>query len=89
MRALHICRFDSAGDLKGRSLTYDNVKRLVLAAGRFSIFEATETTKRAEIYTRLNHDPELVTDNTCPYPWIKVRLATAEERADTSRFLRD
>ncbi len=72
LKGVHICRFDSAEHLKGRARTYEAIKAAVVAAGRFSIFEATANKRNAELFTRLNHDPELVTDNTREYPWIYV-----------------
>ena len=71
--AIFVCDMDSpAGDLRGKTLTYERVKTCVLAAGRFSIFEATRSKKAAQIYTRLNHDPELEVSRE-GYPWLRVR----------------
>lgn len=68
----HICSFDSTGDLKGKSLTYEKVKSIVLEVGRFSVFEATATTKHANIFTKLCKDPELETFDM-GYPWTGIR----------------
>jgi hypothetical protein len=67
----------SSTDLKGKSLTYENIKRQVLAAGRFSCFEASETAKHGKIFTALCRDPELEIlkdDHGFSYPWTGVRL---------------
>jgi hypothetical protein len=72
---IHICSFDSTGDLKGKNLTYEKVKAIVLEVGRFSVFEATATTKHANIFTRLCKDPELEIIQM-GYPWTGVRLKT-------------
>jgi hypothetical protein len=74
----HICSFDSTGDLKGKNLTYENVKKIVLEAGRFSVFEATASTKHANIFTKLCKDPELEIVKM-GYPWTGVRLKTKSE----------
>jgi len=79
MGPIHICRFDSTGDISNRKLTYSLVKSIVLEAGRYSIFEATDTPKRAKLFTMLGEDEEIVEDRTRDYPWIYVRAATAEE----------
>lgn len=71
--AIRICSFSVTDDLKGKSLTYENVKACVLKAGRFSAFEASATRKHGAIFTRLCRDPELVIDNeSCDYPWTLV-----------------
>ena len=72
-----ICRFDSTLDLKGKALTYENIKARVLAAGRFSIFEATHDMKRARLFTALNRDPDL-TVTTIGYPWFSVARRSEE-----------
>lgn len=68
---VHVCSFDSTLDLRGRALTYEAVKARVLDAGRFSVFEATDTPRRADLFTRLCQDPELVIE-TVGFPWTKV-----------------
>lgn len=76
--ALHICRFDTTGELTGKNLTYENLKRAVLAAGRFSVFEATQSGKHAALFNRLCRDEELVTDHEkYGFPWTAVRLKDA------------
>jgi predicted kinase len=62
-------RFDH---LRGKSLTYENLKRVALEAGRFSVFEATETQQRARLFDRLCKDPEIDTE-TLTFPWTAVR----------------
>jgi hypothetical protein len=52
---------------------YKDLKRAVLRAGRFSIFEATATPRSCRMYTRLNHDPDLIVDpEKMTFPWIAV-----------------
>ena len=72
---VHICSFDSTGDLRGKKLTYDVVKAIVLEVGRFSVFEATATSRHATIFTKLCKDPELETFDM-GYPWTGVRRKT-------------
>lgn len=67
-----VCSFSAVEELKGKKLTYENLKAAVLRAGRFSVFEATETDKKARLYTRLCQDPELEIENE-GYPWTRVR----------------
>ena len=73
--SIHICSFDSTGDLRGKKLTYDVVKAIVLEVGRFSVFEATATSRHATIFTKLCKDPELETFDM-GYPWTGVRRKT-------------
>lgn len=71
---VHICNFSVTEDLRGKSLTYKNLKRVVLEAGRFSVFEATETQERARLFERLCKDPEIEIDiEEFGYPWTAVR----------------
>jgi hypothetical protein len=70
---VHICRFDSAGDVTGKRRTYENVKVAVLKAGRFSVFEATENQKSAQIFMDIERDPDLETFEMA-FPWRGVRL---------------
>jgi hypothetical protein len=79
-KRIFIDRFDSADHIKGKARTYEAVKAAVLAAGRFSCFEASQDDKSAAIFTRLCKDPELeLTD--LGYPWTGVKLK-AKEQAD-------
>lgn len=81
-KVVHICRFDSgAGDLRGKQLTYENIKRLVLEDGRFSVFEATASPKRARIYERLCRDPEIEIVEM-PFPWTGVKRRDAGGQGD-------
>jgi hypothetical protein len=75
---VYIDSFSETDHLRGKRLTYAAVKDAVLAAGRFSVFEATETPQRARIFDRLCKDPEIETDNvSCAYPWTLVRRKVA------------
>lgn len=71
-RAIYICSFDETMDLRGRALTYEAVKARVVAAGRFSVFEATATRRRAELFDRLGSDPDLVFERV-GFPWTAVK----------------
>lgn len=71
---VHICSFQSLDSRVSRNTKYEDVKRVVLKAGRFSVFEATDNQWAAGLFTRLCHDPELVTDHSLGYPWTCVRL---------------
>lgn len=55
-----------------KATDYATVKREVLAAGRFSTFEASATDLSARIFTRLCKDPDLETFDM-GYPWTGVR----------------
>lgn len=71
-------RFDSADHLTGKARTYEAVKAAVLAAGRFSVFEATANDRNAAIFTALEHDPEVETFRNPPgFPWIGIRKRVA------------
>jgi hypothetical protein len=67
---ISICSFEAVGPIK-TGLTYKNFKKKALKAGRFSVFEATDTDLAAKFYTRLCKDPEIVTE-TIGFPWTKV-----------------
>jgi hypothetical protein len=76
--------FDSAGDLRGKKRTYEAVKERVIAAGRFSIFEATNSDRDIAIFSQLERDKELVITRL-GYPWIGVERRTpAPPAASTS-----
>ena len=69
-------RIDSfaAVDLKpGDDRDYAKFRDKALEAGRFSVFEATENERLANLYTRLCHDPQVYTDHSCGFPWTTVR----------------
>lgn len=80
----HICSFGSVDDLKGKKLTYENVKKIVLEVGRFSTFEATATTKHANIFTRLCKDPEIETFQM-GFPWTGIRLRNKDGEKEKAR----
>lgn len=70
------------------------VLRVLKARGRFSVFEATANDTIARTMTNLCHKGILIvskdgtqkfgklieTDNSCGYPWTKVRLTEDGER---------
>jgi hypothetical protein len=72
---IFIDRFDSVSELHGKQRTYENIKRAVLQAGRFSVFDVV-TTKDGKIFTQLCQDPELEI-TTLQYPWTGVKLKEA------------
>lgn len=71
MNAVHICSFQSA-DTVTRKTKYEDLKAVILAAGRFSTFEASENHQAARMFDRLERDPEIETFDL-GYPWKGVR----------------
>ena len=71
---MHICRFDTVSDLRGKNRTYENIKAAVLAAGRFSCFDV-ETKRDGELFTKLCNDPEIEVIKM-QYPWTGIRRLT-------------
>jgi len=59
-------------DLRGKALTYEAVKARVLESGRFSVFEATASAKRASLFTQLERDPDVVRVQL-GFPWIGIQ----------------
>jgi hypothetical protein len=59
-------------ELRGRNLTYENIKAAVLEAGRFSVFEATYTSRRAALFMQLERDPEIEVVQL-QFPWMGVK----------------
>lgn len=86
----HVDDFASADHIQGRRRTYAAIKKMALSAGRYSIFEATSSTKNAKLFMRLDRDP-MVERFDLGYPWIGVRqretprVATADMMLCTSR----
>lgn len=68
---VYICSFASTDAIVGGK-TYEKVREAVLAAGRFSIFEATESQRMAGWFERLKRDPTLEIFELA-YPWIGIR----------------
>lgn len=58
-----------------RGLTYETFRAKVLEAGEFSVFEATETPRRAALFEQLHHDPSIVCE-PIGFPWTKVTRRT-------------
>ena len=69
---VHIDRFDSTTHIAGKKRTYETVKEAALAAGRFSVFEATDGKKNQQWFTELLRDPD-VEHVEMGYPWVGVR----------------
>jgi hypothetical protein len=81
-----VCSFASTDEIKGLQGTrrlhgaaadrvYAALKATVLAVGRFSVLEATQSTRAANLFTRLHDDVELETVDL-PYPWVGIRRRT-------------
>lgn len=69
---LHIDCFTSLDQLSKKDRRdYHKVKAAVLAAGRFSVFDADKDT--GKLLTALCKDQTLIVDNSCDYPWVLVR----------------
>ena len=68
MSRWHIDRFDSTLHL-GKKATYEQIKQAALNAGRFSVFEATES---PGMFDRLIRDPE-IEKTEMGYPWVGIR----------------
>ncbi len=64
--------FDTIGNLKGKQRTYENIKKAVLKAGRFSCFDVV-TAKDGKMFTQLCHDPEIETFDL-GFPWTGVKI---------------
>jgi len=80
-RNTYICSFSGSAfdSLSGRDRRdYAAVKAAVLADGRFSAFDATDTAALARIFDRMEHDPEVEMDHGQSYPWICVKRAPTE-----------
>ncbi len=77
MSEFHVCRFDSTSDIKGLDLTYENIKARVLEIGRFSVFEASDSPKRAVIFNQLMRDPDIEKIDM-GYPWVGVKRQEGE-----------
>ena len=67
---INVCQFDSTAYVE--KPTYRKIKAAVLKAGRFSVFEATESPRKARWFERLHKDPELEVFQV-PFPWVGVR----------------
>ena len=76
--ATHICSFQSLDRRAGKGTQYADLKREVLKAGRFSVFEATDNEWAAKLFDRLCKDPEIEIVQM-GYPWTGVRLRTKGE----------
>lgn len=77
-------RFDSVSELRGKNRTYENIKKAVLKAGRFSVFDV-ETNRDGVLFTRLCEDPEI---ELCggEYPWTNVRKKITSRCSGTAQI---
>lgn len=81
---VHICSFEAVEHLRESTLAYEELKAAVLRAGRFSVFEASATSKRARLFTRLCSDPEIITDkDSVGFPWTLVRSRRGRDKVMT------
>jgi uncharacterized protein YbjT (DUF2867 family) len=71
---VHICSFEAVDIQRGDLTDYERFRHKVLLAGRFSVFEATESQRKAGMYTRLCRDPEVIIEKA-GFPWTVVRPA--------------
>lgn len=73
---VHLCSFQAAPPVTRRT-TYEQFRADVLAAGRFSCFEASDNPRAARFYTQLCKDPtvETIKEPEFSYPWTGVREA--------------
>lgn len=78
-----VCSFSSCDEIPGLQGTrrlygaaadrvYALLRATVLNAGRFSVFEATASTRAAHLFTRLAGDPEIEFFELS-FPWTGVR----------------
>lgn len=70
---VHICSFEAVAPVRQRA-SYEEFREAVLAAGRFSVFEATATQVSARRYDRLERDPA-VRITRLGFPWCRVERA--------------
>lgn len=75
---IHLCRFDTVSQLRGKKRTYENIKSAVLEAGRFSVFDI-ETEKDGRMFTKLCRDPEIEIERG-QYPWTYVKMKSKEDK---------
>jgi hypothetical protein len=70
-RVIHICMGDQIN--YPRKYTYQGWKDAVLKAGRFSVFEATATSRKALFFDTLCKDHDVEVDiESVGFPWTKV-----------------
>lgn len=85
-----VCSFASTDEIKGLQGTrrlrgaaaervYACLKATVLAAGRFSVFEATSSVRAAHFFMQLQQDPELEVFDL-PFPWTGVRAKSLPQQ---------
>lgn len=77
--AVFICDFSSGLDDMPRKDQRDieKVLRVLDQCGRFSVFEATANQTIATTMSRLCRSNLIEADNSCGYPWTKVKLTEA------------
>lgn len=68
-RAIH-CSFTALPPVTRRT-TYRDLKRAVLKAGRFSVFDAMDSDRSARMFTKLCRDPSVRTRKLA-FPWTTV-----------------
>ena len=67
-----ICSFQAGPDVTLET-TYEDFREGVLQAGRFSVFEATESPRALRMVFLLEKDPTVKLSRV-EYPWTKVEL---------------
>ena len=81
--AVHVCSFQAGPDVTRRT-RYEALRRAVLKAGRFSVFEAMESARSARMFTRLCRDPAVETF-ALAFPWTGVRKPKPPPRSGQRR----
>jgi len=74
----YLCSFSVGLDeLPRKKRTRENVLRLLLDRGRFSVFEATSNAWIAETMDSLIREKLIEVDNSPGFPWSNVRITAA------------
>ena len=82
MTVAHVDCFDALPDMTRRQQRDPlTVARALVAAGRFSVFEASANDTIARTMTRLARSGWFDFDDSCGYPWTKVTLTAAGRAA--------
>lgn len=68
------CRFDTTLDITGKKRTYEAIKKAVVEAGRFSVFEATG--KDSWRFAALHRDPKAILALIVPTILTKWKTVT-------------
>lgn len=72
-----LASLQSANSVTSRT-RYEDLKRDILDAGRYSVFEITANRHAAALYAQFENDADVVIERI-GYPWIRVRRRAAGE----------